>query len=173
MSGPVQLGPLVHSFFADHLVTVKGLCPATVRSYRDTVRLLLCFVADDKKVRITKLSLEDLSFERIVGFLRHLEEDRHNHVRTRNQRLAVVHTLFDHIASRDPEMLSVCQRIAAIPMKRSAPAGTHYLEREEMEALFEALPRRGRLALRDRALLVFLYNTGARPGGRRPAGRAS
>lgn len=162
MSGSLQLGPLVHSFFVDHLVTVKGLRPATVRSYRDTVRLLLCFVAHDKNTKITKLSLEDLSFERIVGFLRYLEEDRHNHVRTRNQRLAVVHTLFDYIASRDPEMLGVCQRVAAIPMKRAAPAGTHYLEREEMETLFGGLPRAGRLALRDRALLLFLYNTGAR-----------
>jgi site-specific recombinase XerD len=162
MSGSVPLGPLVHSFFVDHLITGKGLRVASVRSYRDTVRLLLCFVADDKKTKITKLNLQDLSFERILGFLRYLEGDRRNHVRTRNQRLAAVHTLFDYIASREPEMLGVCQQVAAIPMKRAAPAETHYLEREEVEALFRDLPRTGRLALRDRALLLFLYNTGAR-----------
>ena len=67
MSAEMRLGPLVHSFFVDHLVTVKGLRPASVRSYRDTVRLLLCFVAGDKKTKITKLSLEDLTFERILG----------------------------------------------------------------------------------------------------------
>ena len=76
MSGAVPLGPIVHSFFVDHLVTVKGLRPATIRSYRDTIRLFLCFVAADKKVKITKLCLEDLSFERTLGFLRYLEEDR-------------------------------------------------------------------------------------------------
>jgi site-specific recombinase XerD len=162
MSGSVPLGPIVHSFFVDHLVTVKGLRPATIRSYRDTIRLFLCFVAADKKVKITKLCLEDLSFERTLGFLRYLEVDRCNHIRTRNQRLAALHTLFDYVASREPEMLGVCQRVAAIPAKRAAPAETHYLERDEIEALFRGLSRVGRLALRDRTLLLFLYNTGAR-----------
>jgi len=162
MTGTRPLGPLVHSFFLDHLVTVKGLRPSSVRSYRDTIRLLLCFVATDKKTKITKLDVEDLTFERMLGFLRYLESDRHNHVRTRNQRLAALHTLFDYIATRDPQMLDVCQQVTAIPMKRAAPAETHFLERDETEALFQHLARTGRLALRDHALLLFLYNTGAR-----------
>jgi len=156
------LGPLMHSFFVDHLITVKGLRPASVRSYRDTMRLLLRFVAADKGTKITKLNVGDLSFERVLGFLRYLEQDRGNHARTRNQRLAALHTLFDYIASRDPEMLAVCQRVTAIPMKRAAPAETRYLERDEVEELLRRLPRDGRLALRDRSLLLFLYNTGAR-----------
>jgi site-specific recombinase XerD len=133
-----------------------------VRSYRDTIRLLLGFVAADKSTKITKLTVEDLTFERIVGFLRYLEADRHNQVRTRNQRLAALHTLFDYIATREPQMLGVCQQVAAIPIKRAAPAETHFLERDETEALFRHLHRTGRLALRDHALLLFLYNTGAR-----------
>ncbi len=157
-----SLGAIVHSFFADHLIVVKGLRPASVRSYRDTVRLLLSFVAADKGCRITRLTLGDLSFERIVGFLRHLEAGRGNHVRTRNQRLAAIHTLFDYIATRSPEMLGVCQRVTAIPMKRAAPAETRFLERDEVEGLLRRLPADGRLALRDRALVLFLYNTGAR-----------
>ena len=156
------LGPLVHSFFLDHLRTVKGLRPASVRSYRDTIRLLLCFVAEQKRTRITKLNIEDLTFEHVLAFLRYLEDDRHNHVRTRNQRLAALHTLFDYIAMREPDMLGVCQRVKAIPMKRAAPAETHYLERDEVAALLRQLPRTGRLALRDQALILFLYNTGAR-----------
>lgn len=156
------LGPLMHSFFVDHLITVKGLRPLSVRSYRDTMRLLLRFVADDRGTRITKLNVEDLTFDRVLGFLRYLEADRGNHVRTRNQRLAALHTLFDYIAGRDPEMLGVCQRVAAIPMKRAAPAETRFLERDEVEGLLKNLPREGRLALRDRTLILFLYNTGAR-----------
>jgi integrase/recombinase XerD len=162
MTGTRPLGPLVHSFFLDHLVTVQGLRPASIRSYRDTIRLLLCFIAEQKGTKITKLGLEDLSFERILGFLRYLEDNRHNHVRTRNQRLAALHTLFDYIAGREPEMLGICQQVAAIPMKRAAPAETHFLERDEVQALLRGLPRDGRLALRDHALLLFLYNTGAR-----------
>jgi integrase/recombinase XerD len=162
MTGSRPLGPLIHSFFLDHLVTVKGLRPASVRSYRDTIRLLLCFIAEQKGTKITKLGLEDLSFERVLGFLRYLEGDRHNHVRTRNQRLAALHTLFDYIAGREPQMLGICQQVAAIPMKRAAPAQTHFLERDEVQALLRGLPRTGRLAPRDHALLLFLYNTGAR-----------
>jgi integrase/recombinase XerD len=162
MSPSQPIGPLIQSFFIDHLVTVKGLRPTSIRSYRDTIRLLLAFVARDNKSKITKLTVADLTFERVVGFLRYLEDERHNHVRTRNQRLAALHTLFDYIAAREPEMLAVCQRVAAIPMKRAAPAETSFLERDEVEALLRGLPRLGRLALRDRALLLFLYNTGAR-----------
>ena len=163
MSEPAPtLGAVVHSFFTDHLITVKGLRPASVRSYRDTIRMLLVFVAAGKGCRITRLALDDLSFDRVIGFLRHLEADRHNHIRTRNQRLAALHSLFDHIATRAPEMLGVCQRVAAIPMKRSAPAETRFLERDEVVLLFRQLPSGGRLALRDRAVLLFLYNTGAR-----------
>jgi site-specific recombinase XerD len=156
------IGPILHSFFADHLITVKGMRPASVRSYRDTVRLLLCFVAADKRCRITRLTLDDLTFDRVLKFLRHLETERHNHIRTRNQRLAALHTLFEYIATRSPELLSICQQVAAIPMKRVAPAETRFLERDEVERLLRDLPRGGTLALRDRALLLFLYNTGAR-----------
>lgn len=162
MSDNPHLGQLLHSFFADHLITLKGLRPASVRSYRDTVRLLLIFVATDKGAKITRLTPDDLTFERVAGFLRHLEQDRGNHIRTRNQRLAALHTLFEYLASRDPEMLGVAQQVAAIPMKRVAPPETHFLERDEVQSLLAGLPHDGRLALRDRALLLFLYNTGAR-----------
>ncbi len=160
---PAQpLGPLMHSFFADHLITVKGLRPASVRSYRDTIRMLLRHLAEREHTKITKLGVEDLTFEQILAFLRYLDEQRGNQVSTRNQRLAVLHTLFEYIATREPQMLEVCQQVAAIPMKRTAPPQTHYLEREEVQALLHGLPRTGRLALRDHALLLFLYNTGAR-----------
>lgn len=162
MTESQPLGPLLHSFFVDHLITVKGLRPASVRSYRDTIRLLLLFIAGDKRCKVTRLVLGDLTFDRVVGFLRYLEQDRGNHIRTRNQRLAAVHVLFEYIAGRLPEMLAVCQRVTAIPMKRVAPAATSFLERDEVEDLLKHLPVQGALALRDRALLLFLYNSGAR-----------
>jgi integrase/recombinase XerD len=162
MSPQPPLGQLLHSFFADHLIAVKGLRPASVRSYRDTIRLLLLYLADDKRSKITKLTVDHLTFERIVGFMRHLEADRGNHIRTRNQRLAAIHTLFEYIATRSPEMLMTCQQVAAIPTKRVPPPETRFLERDEIQQLLQDLPTRGRHALRDRALILFLYNTGAR-----------
>ena len=122
----------------------------------------MCSLPPTEAAGSLDFTLDDLTFERVVGFLRYLEADRSNHIRTRNQRLAGLHTLFDYIATRSPEMLDVCQRIAAIPMKRVAPAETRFLERDEIEALLQRLPDEGRLALRDQALLLFLYNTGAR-----------
>jgi integrase/recombinase XerD len=162
MSPQAPLGQLLHSFFVDHLIAVTGLRPASVRSYRDTIRLLVLFIAADNRCKITKLTLGDLTFDRIVGFMRHLEQDRGNHIRTRNQRLAAIHTLFEYIATRSPEMLMTCQQIAAIPTKRVPPPETRFLERDEIQQLLQGLPDRGRHALRDQALLLFLYNTGAR-----------
>ncbi len=76
MIGTEPLGPILHSFFIDHLITVKGLRPASVRSYRDTIRLFLQFAAADKHCKMTRLALVDLTFERVVGFLKHLESVR-------------------------------------------------------------------------------------------------
>jgi site-specific recombinase XerD len=162
MTPDTPLGQLLHSFFQDHLIVVKGLRPSSIRSYRDTIRLLILFIAADKRSKLTKLTVGDLTFERIVGFLQHLEHERGNHARTRNQRLAVIHTLFEYIATRSPEMLAVCQRVAAIPSKRVPPPETWFLELDEILRLLHDLPSRGRHALRDRALILFLYNTGAR-----------
>jgi integrase/recombinase XerD len=156
------IGPLVQSFVLEGLISTKGLRPTSVRSYRDALRLFLRFVATDTGRRITKLTLADLSFERVLQFLRHLEEERGNGVRTRNHRLAFLHTFFDYLGARVPEMLAIAERVAAIPTKRVAPPETHFLERDQIAALFAALPSRGPSALRDRALLLFLYNTGAR-----------
>ena len=161
MTSPT-LGPLVHSFVIDGLLTMKGLRPASVRSYRDVLRLFLRFVAQDTGRTITRLTLADLSFERVLRFVRYLEDERRNHIRTRNQRLACLHTFFDYLAGRVPELLEVAQRVAAIPMKRVPPPETRFLERDEIDALFASLPALGAHALRDRALLLFLYNTGAR-----------
>jgi integrase/recombinase XerD len=159
---PQPLGPVVQSFFLDGLITMKGLRPSSVRSYRDVMRLFLRFAAEDAHRKITRLTLADLTFERVLHFLRYLDEVRHNHTRTRNQRLALLHTFFEYLAARDPEMLAVAQRVAAIPTKRTPPPETRFLERDEIASLLATMPSRGRNAARDRTLILFLYNTGAR-----------
>jgi site-specific recombinase XerD len=159
---PPALGALLYAFFVDHLRTLKGLRPASVQSYRDTLRLFLRFVATDRGCRLTRLTVADLSFDRVRAFLQHLEDVRHNQIRTRNQRLAALHTFFEYLASTGPERLAVAERVAAIPVKRCPPPETYFLERDQISALFARLPSRGRHASRDRALLLFLYNTGAR-----------
>jgi integrase/recombinase XerD len=156
------VGHLVYQFFERHLKVEKGLSPASVRSYRDGVRLFLLFVAKQAHHPVTKLSLSDLTADRVRAFLTHLEAERGNHIRSRNQRLAMLHVFFAFVAGQAPELLEEAERIAAIPRKRTQPAATRYLERDEVEALFDKLPQIGPTALRDRAVLLFLYNTGAR-----------
>lgn len=161
-ASPPDLGTLLKSYFVDHLVAQKGLRRSSVRSYRDAIRLLLVFVAADKRAKISILDLSDLTSDRVLRFLQHLEKSRDNRVSTRNQRLAAVRSFFEYVASRAPEMLAECRRIAAIPTKRCPLPETSFLESDELAASFARLPASGRHALRDRALLVFLYNTGAR-----------
>lgn len=156
------LGPVIYAFFERHLKAEKGLSPASVRSYRDALRLLLAFVASQRRRQITRLEIEDLTADRVREFLGHLEGERGNHIRTRNQRLAALHTFFAYLAGQVPEMLAEAERVAAIPMKRVPPPGTRFLERDEIEALFAGMLTEGPSALRDRTLLLFLYNTGAR-----------
>lgn len=156
------LGQVLHSFFEDDLKVQKGLQSTSIRSYRDTLRLFLCFTAKDLRKRITQLAIEDLTFQRTQHFLVHLETDRHNHIRTRNQRLAALRTFFDYLARRMPEMIQTGQQVALIPVKRVAPVEMQFLDRQELTALFHSLPANAKNALRDRTLLLFLYNTGAR-----------
>jgi site-specific recombinase XerD len=160
MSTP--LGPVVHTFFINHLVSTRGLRPSSIRSYRDSVRLFLCFVATTTKTRLTRLCVEDLTFELVAQFIASLEAGRGNRASTRNQRLAAVRSLFDYIAGRLPEMLDTCQRVMGIARKRAPEPQTFFLEREEVAAWLARLPSRGARAPRDKALLLFLYNTGAR-----------
>ncbi|WP_290649039.1 tyrosine-type recombinase/integrase [Aquisalimonas sp.] len=157
-----RLGGLLFAYLEDHLKCQRGLRPASIRSYQEGVRLFLQFLAKDKRCKITRLALSDLTGARVRRFLQALEQERGNGARTRNQRLAAVRSFFEYLADREPCVLGEAQRVACIPVKRAPPCETLYLERDEISALFAALPSAGPLAVRDQALLHFLYNTGAR-----------
>ena len=155
-------GALLYSFFEDYLKVQKGLSLASIKSYRDGLRLFLQFISTDTHRRISNLSVSDFTSDRVLRFLRHLEDGRGNGRQTRNQRLAALRLFFDYIAVRVPELLVEAERVQNIPRKRTPPPPTYFLERDDVQKLFASLPSRGKLVLRDRALLLFLYNTGAR-----------
>ena len=161
MSMP-SLGALLHAFLADELPLQKGLRPASIKAHRDTLRLFLTFVAADVPCRLTQITLDALQHDRVLRFLQHLEDTRHNHRRTRNHRLTILHSFFEFLGRRVPECLAVAQQVAAIPSKRVPPPETRFLDRDEIATLFRQLPVEGRFALRDRALLLLLYNSGGR-----------
>lgn len=156
------LGTILYGYFEQDLKLSKGLLPSSIHSYRDTIRLFLHFMVQDTHCKMTRIPILELTADRVIRFLQHLEGQRHNGIRTRNQRLAALHTFFNYVASRMPEMMAEAERVARIPHKRVPPPQTLYLERDEIETLFHKMPKKGRFALRDRTLLLFLYNTGAR-----------
>jgi integrase/recombinase XerD len=156
------LGAVLASFFNDYLKLQKGLRPNSIRSYADAMRLFLQFAAQTGKKKITQLTLDDLDADLVSKFLNTLEESRGNAAQSRNQRLAALRTFFEYVGQRFPERIGQAQKVATIPRKRTQPPETIFLERDEIEATLAALPAEGRLALRNRTLLLFLYNTGAR-----------
>ncbi len=159
---PNTLARALRGFFAEHLPGVRGVSPHTTRSYRDALALLLRFLADQQGKSIVELDLEDLTTGNVLAFLQHLEEDRKNCVATRNARLAAIHSFARYVATLDPESIEICQRLLAVPFKRSHLRTVEYLEAREVQAMLEATDRHTTHGRRDHALLLVLFNTGAR-----------
>lgn len=152
----------LQSYFYRHLLEVKGVSPHTILAYRDTIKLLLRFAGQRLKTPADKLTVEDLSDKVIVAFLNHLEKDLGNSVRTRNARLAAIHSFFGFVGSEAPEVLDQSRSIRLIPAKRTDHRSIDYLDAEEMKAMFKVVDTCSRTSIRDKALFLLLYNTGAR-----------
>jgi integrase/recombinase XerD len=163
MNAPVTLvGPHLQRFFAEHLAMHKHASPGTVASYRDTFRLLLQFMQDTTRIAPTALPVAAIDADAILAFLNHIERDRRCSVRSRNARLAAIRAFFRFVSLHDPACLGMATRIMAIPNKRCEKKLVGFLSRAEVKALIAAPDRRTCSGRRDHALLLTLYNTGAR-----------
>jgi len=152
----------VEGFFHNDLAAQKGLSSNTILSYKDALKLFLHFCSQELHRPVDKLVLEDFEEKLVVQFLNDLETSRWNSIRTRNSRLAALHGFFRYVARQEPPLMARCQRICAIPLKRSEHKAIEYLEDAELRALLDGIDQNARSGLRDYALLLFLYNTGAR-----------
>lgn len=157
-----NLSVYIQNFLQDYLTLQKGFSRNTVLSYRDTIKLFLVFSAARKKKSVTRLIVSDLTPSMVTEFLDYLEKRRGNTRQTRNVRLACLHSLFRYVAKQDPLFMAQCQRILAIPFKRTKSTTVEYPEREEIQAILDAIDLSNVDGLRDHALLLFMYNTGAR-----------
>lgn len=156
------LGPWVKRFLLDHLITERNLSRNTQRSYRDSLALLLPYASAQNKKPIDQLEVFHLSNDVLRRFLDYLEQSRRCSIRTRNQRLAAVHAMARFIAERSPEHIAWCGEIRSLPFKRFTRNELSYLDKPEMDALLAAPDGRTKQGMRDHALLLFLYNSGAR-----------
>jgi site-specific recombinase XerD len=156
------LAPTIEAFFTSRLINEKGVSPHTIAAYRDAFRLLLAFAQQRTGTQPSKLELEDLDAPLIAAFLDHLEHDRGNSPRTRNARLAAVHSMFRFAALRHPEHAALISRVLAVPTKRFDRAIVTYLTKEEADALIDTPDRSRWIGRRDHALLTVAIQTGAR-----------
>ena len=153
---------LLRAFFQEWLVEQRSASVHTIRSYRDTWRLLLRFIAERKGGGVARVALADISADEVRAFLHHTEHGRGSTIGTRNCRLAAIRSFFSFVADRNPEYVAQCAEVLTVPLKREPTSAPCYLEPAEVEAIL-AQPDRSTVAgMRDHALLSFLYNSGAR-----------
>jgi len=157
-----NLAKLLQDFFLSRMVQQKNASMQTVASYRDSFRILLQFIQKRLGKRPECLSLSDLDAPLILSFLNHLENDRHNAIRTRNTRFAAIRSFLHFAAWKEPACLPVIQRVLAIPLKRFDRPLLGFLSETEMQAILNATDGTSWCGLRDRVLLATMYNTGAR-----------
>lgn len=159
---PNSLARALRDFFSNHLPKLQGVSQHTVKSYRDSLIQLLRFAAENHGQPVVALDFDHFGYSQIIAFLEQLEDKRHNTISTRNVRLAAIHAFFRFAAQSHPDRLEQCQRILAIPFKRSVSRIIEYLEYEEIQAVLNAIDRSTANGRRDYALVAMLFNTGAR-----------
>jgi integrase/recombinase XerD len=159
---PRALFALVESFFVEYLPRQRGASVHTVRAYRDTLKLLFEFVAQRQGRGVASLDLSDLDAEAVACFLDHIERERKNSAATRNCRRAAIRSFFKHLVRNDLTHSQQYTRVLAIPSKRTRQRPATYLEADDVRAIIAGPDRRTSDGWRDYALLLFLYNCGAR-----------
>ena len=156
------LAPVLQAFFTERLMAQRRASSHTITGYRDTLRLLVGFACAQTGKTPSALDIADLDAPLVAAFLDHLEADRHNTVRTRNWRLAAIHSLFGYAALHHPERAAVIQRVLAIPAKRHERTLLTWLTDAEVDALLAAPDPATCAGRRDHAMLVLAVQTGLR-----------
>jgi len=158
----ISLAPLLEAFFLERLRKQKHVSSNTICAYRDAFRLLLRFAEARLGKPPSDLLLADLDAPLISAFLDHLETERKNSARSRNARLAAIHSFFRFAATSAPEHSGLIQRVLAIPQKRFDRKIVEFLTTEETDALLAAPDTTTWIGRRDCALMLVAQQTGLR-----------
>jgi len=162
MKDALNFPALLQAFFTDRLIAQRNASPNTIAAYRDSFRLLFDYARKQLGKPPSALTLEDLNSSFIGAFLKHLEQDRGNSARSRNARLAAIHSFFRYVAYQLPELSANVQRVLAIPGKKHERALVEYLTEDETSALLDAPDRNTFAGRRDYALILVGIQTGLR-----------
>ncbi|HKQ78914.1 MAG TPA: tyrosine-type recombinase/integrase [Blastocatellia bacterium] len=156
------LASLLSAFFVRYLASERGVSQHTIVSYRDSIKLLLKFAASQCKRSVDQLSVENLTASLVLDFLMDLETNRGNSTRTRNSRLAAIHSFFRYVIGREPALAALCSPILAVPFKKAIHPILGYLNEQELHQILTQIDRSAKNGERDYVLLSLLYDTGAR-----------
>ncbi|MGH2926804.1 MAG: tyrosine-type recombinase/integrase [Solirubrobacteraceae bacterium] len=156
------VAPTLQAFFTDRLLRQRLASPRTVTAYRDSLRLLVTWVHDTKKIPPHRLDWTDLDAATITGFLDHLEHDRQNTARTRNLRLTAIRSLFAYASLQHPEHAESIRRVLAIPPKRFDRPEIRFLTQPQLAVLLAAPDLARWEGRRDQALIALCAQTGLR-----------
>ena len=156
------LAPYLSAFLLEHLPRERNASPHTSEAYAHSFKLVVCFAAARLNVKPCQVEVEQLDAPLILAFLQHIENERGNSVRTRNARLAAIHSFFRFLEYRLVSCLNQACQIHAIPMKKADEALVGYLTRDELLALLDAPDARTASGIRDRAMLHLAFAAGLR-----------
>ena len=156
------IAPSLQAYFTGRLIRERRLSPHTIRSYRDTIRLLVGFAAQRAGTAASRLTFNDLDAKTVGAFLDHLEHVRGCSPRTRNARLAAIRSCYRYAALEHPEHAATIERVLAIPLKRTDRPLVTWLTKPELEALLAAPDQRTWTGRRDHAMILVGAQTGLR-----------
>ena len=125
---PTDFSMHLTAFLSDYLPIQKNVSRNTIKSYRDTFKLLLLFCEKEESLPAEKITMKKLSSDLVGRFLNWLETERKSSVSTRNLRLTAIHSFFRYISTQDPEYLFVSQQILAIPEKKKEQKPVKHFE---------------------------------------------
>lgn len=156
------LGPWVRRFLLEYLIGERNLARNTQQSYRDTLCQLIPFVSNRLHKTVDRLAIVDVSAQIVLEFLSEIEVSRGCSTATRNQRLAAIHALARFVGEHSLEHIDWCSQLRCVPYKKTTHTVVPYLDKAEIDALLASPDQRTPQGRRDYALLLFLYNSGAR-----------
>lgn len=159
---PTDFAVALQRFFQEHLANQRGSSINTIRSYRDTFKLYLNYIAEYRSISIRKMTLDKFTAEEIAGFRKYLAGTRKNSTATRNQRMAAMQSFANFLQQEYPDRMAQWQRIQSMPVQRNESKPVKYLSQNELAALMAAIPTDTLKGIRDKAMLVLLYDSGAR-----------
>lgn len=158
---PTDFSKYLTTFLSDYLPIQKNVSPNTIKSYRDTFKLLLCFCEEDG-LSIERITMSKLNADKVIRFLNWLEVERNSSISTRNLRLTAIHSFFRYAQMESPQALFNYQQILAIPLKKKQQSIIEHLSPDGIKLLLEQ-PNRGTIkGRRDLALISLMYDSGAR-----------